>query len=230
MANGGSRRPRKGSKSGRKNAGTQTSTNGVQTKLVPWDPQLNMTDNLRINPVSERTFSFIQTGLSRGWLTSSSVSDASNTLTVTLGNLAITNFSAIGGLFDQYRIDCVEAWLTPTVTAGIGQFTTSPDLYTVLDYDDATSLTSVQVALGYANLIRSTPFEKQRRCFKPRVAYAVYSGAFTSFANQQAGWIDVASSDVAHYGMKAICEADGGDVHQVWDLTYRAHLSLRAVR
>jgi len=41
-----------------------------------------------------------------------------------------------------------------------------------------------------------------QRTLQPRVANALYSGAFTSFGQVKNQWVDMASQTVQHYGLK----------------------------
>jgi hypothetical protein len=231
MAKRGSRRAPKGSKTGRQAGGAQAANT-----LVPFNVLTNLTDGMKFPVLNERVFTCVQSNEVDAWLVSQAVGDTANVLTVTLTQLmgGSGNLSAFQGIFDQYRIEVVEAWLVPNqnAIASATTYASSPNLGTVIDYDDPAPVSTFLGLTGYANFIRTEPYEKQRRCFKPRIAYAAYSGAFTSYANQAAGWIDMASPTVQHYGVKVACTPDGNTSgpHAAWDLYYKAHVSFRAVR
>lgn len=57
------------------------------------------------------------------------------------------------------------------------------------------------------------------------MAVAVYSGAFTSFANAPSSWIDSGSPNVQHYGLKAAVTATAAV--QTYNLQVRARVSFR---
>jgi hypothetical protein len=142
-----------------------------------------------------------------------------------------TDFSSLAAVFDQYRINMIEIRLTPhapnafiTSTQPVGQ------LYTVLDYDDATALASGAAAVAYSDCIVSPPYANQRRCFRPRVALAAYSGAFTSYANVASPWIDASSSTVNHYGVKTWIDPGAAGALAVYDLVVRTHFEFRSTR
>jgi len=107
----------------------------------------------------------------------------------------LTNFT---NLFDQYRFNWIEVWTEPIAQVG----NTGTSYTTVIDYDDATNLTQYAQALDYTNAVTTTLGSGHHRTFVPHIAVAAYSGAFTSFANEVAPWIDCSSSAVAHYGIK----------------------------
>ncbi len=110
-------------------------------------------------------------------------------------------------IFDQYCIPVVVAQIRASENvATIAQGGPMPRIYTVLDHDDANTITVAQ-AKDYSSCKEQRLIDSVTRVIYPRVAIAAYSGAFTSFANQRS-WIDVASSTVQHYGMKTSIEAD----------------------
>jgi hypothetical protein len=80
--------------------------------------------------------------------------------------------------------------------------TTCVTPYVVVDYDDASALTSAAQARSFESCIIVPPGKECTRQFKPRIAMAAYSGTFTSFANVADQWIDSNSNSVAHYGVK----------------------------
>jgi len=128
-------------------------------------------------------------------------------------------------IFDQYIIDELEYWIEPLpgANAGAGGF-----LYSVIDYDDANNLTSVQQAADYTNCMMSAATEGHYRRFKPHIAVASYSGTFTSFTNEEAQWIDAASTNVQHYGIKTACTTTTASI--LYTVRVRIHFRMRNVR
>jgi hypothetical protein len=101
-------------------------------------------------------------------------------------------------LFDQYRILEVKVEFVPTSTAEA-----VPPLTTVIDLDDYTAPTSGAQVMQYQTRQTAMPGGIHMRRFRPRVANAAYSGAFTSFASgPSTTWIDAASPSVQYYGLK----------------------------
>ena len=124
-------------------------------------------------------------------------------------------------LFDQYRIEEVEVWLEPDDPRDTGS---SSPLATGVDIDDANVPTTFdQVADKQGSLVSSGLAARYHR-WVPHVAVAVYSGAFTSFANSPPMWIDVGSPNVQHYGLKAASTALRA---QSMNLSVRAKVSFR---
>jgi len=137
---------------------------------------------------------------------------------------ALPQLSTLAALFDQYRIARVEFWLIPNGTAS-----SVTGLYsTAIDYDDSTSLTTYNQILSYQNVVTTQPDTGQYRSFVPHVAVASYSGAFTSFANETAPWIDAASPSVQHYGVKF--GSTPTSVVASYSTIYRLHVEWKNVR
>jgi len=139
----------------------------------------------------------------------------------------IHNAGDLAAVFDQYRIDLVEFWLIPrfalnTSTNTLGLMTS------VLDFDDASSLSTVATALDYDTSMTASGMTSHYRVFKPRVAVAAYGGAFTSYKNEAADWCDTASLGIQHYGVKIASTVT--NAIYTWDAIVRLHATLRAVR
>lgn len=138
----------------------------------------------------------------------------------------VNQWSSFNTIFDQYRIVEIEAWIIPGMTGTTTTNNQTQSLYSVTDYDDAATPSSTDNLLQYTNVVVSPSTNGHYRRWRPHVAVATYSGAFTSFANEVSPWIDVASGSVAHYGLKL--GLDAGAVISV-QLYVRMHLQFRNV-
>jgi hypothetical protein len=150
-----------------------------------------------------------------------------------LNSIAGTQLAALQGVFDQYKIEEIEVWCEAQNQGGSG--TTPIDqiggkLYSVIDYDDAANLATVAAALNYSNCIVSSFNQGHYRKWKPHIAMAAYSGAFTSYANMKAQWLDIASAAVQHYGCKFITDLSTSTSNVSWDLRVRIRVSCRNIR
>jgi len=165
-------------------------------------------------------------------ITATPTSGVNNTTYFQLSNL--DNSSSFENVWDQYRIDAIRMTVKPQNNA-IGLVTNSTTslvpLYCVIDYDNTSNLSSAAAAREYANCIVLEPGESFTRVFQPRVAAAVYSGAFTSFANMEPPWIDCASPNVQHYGVKIFVPGATAaqTLLQSWDVTYEYYISFKSV-
>jgi hypothetical protein len=129
------------------------------------------------------------------------------------------------GLFDQYKFLDVEAWVEPTIL-GSSTLADAP-YYTAVDLDDATAPSATQsVSTKGGAIVTGTMCGHYHR-WQPHMATAVYSGAFTSFANQPADWIDSASPAVQHYGLKFASGLPDA-LARPFLLTLRARVAFRA--
>jgi len=136
----------------------------------------------------------------------------------------LDNIASFQNLFDQYRISEIEVWLEPN-----GEFVNSGGfLYTLVDYDDSTVLTSLTSTADFPNVLVSNSTDGHYHRFTPHVAVAAYSGTFTSFTNVAAPWIDTSSPSVQHYGIKAACSVTASSIGIV--IRSRYHIEFRNVR
>jgi hypothetical protein len=221
----------KGKRAGKRSTRNESENDAQGGKLVPFRME-PLTDAFRLPSKVGVIYSTLKSSNIEGWLTQSSTLFQSVAPTFTVANQC-TDFTALSGVFDQYRIVAIECTAIPRINSATGGSTTamSGQLYTVLDFDDNSILGSVAAALAYENCIASPAYQVQRRCFKPRVALAAYGGvSFSAYANAAAQWIDCSSSTVVHYGLKACCDAGTTGALQIWDLQIRSHVEFRATR
>ncbi len=138
---------------------------------------------------------------------------------------AFSNYTEYTSLFDQYKILELEHWIEPfetqsSVQALSGTFTSA------IDVDDANTPTSIaQVQDHQGSLITNGTVGHYHR-WKPHMAVAVYSGAFTSFSNAPANWIDSASPAVQHYAIKCAITATTNAIP--YSLQIKALVSFRS--
>jgi hypothetical protein len=161
--------------------------------------------------------------------TSTALYSTSTITTVVAGTaFVLTNFAEYANyiaLFDQYRFDELEIWLEPqssqsTVFSNMGQMATTIDL------DDANTPSSYNSVVGRQQVVITDGGVGHYHRWKPHMAVAVYSGAFTSFQNAPADWIDCASSSVQHYGLKFSSLPTSAVIN--YNLTVRGKLSFRS--
>lgn len=152
--------------------------------------------------ISNSVFNVTQSVLTTSSFTTSTSVSTFPSYNFTLGQ--INQATDLANIFDQYRLLKVSVEFTPRSTSGSAASWpfTSGNMFAVIDYDDSSALSAVAQAADYQNALCvpvGTPFV---RTFTPHVAIAAYSGAFTSFGNRSNMWIDAASPNVQHYGLK----------------------------
>jgi len=147
---------------------------------------------------------------------------------INFGFIQLNQQAALTAIFDQYRLAMVEVTFQPelTIAAPTQQV---PLFYTVVDLDDSTA-TTIASLMEYPGLQESIALKVHRHTFVPHVAVAAYSGAFTSFANEAAPWIDVASPSVQHYGVKYGFAAEPSASTFGYYIKVRYHFQFRNVR
>lgn len=141
---------------------------------------------------------------------------------ISLSGLA--NQSKYVALFDEYRIEQAEIWLEPSIvmspSVGSAQFGS------VIDLDDANTPSQFGDVTGKQGAIVSETGTGHYHKWRPFVANALYSGAFTSFGSEPAPWIDCASPSVQHFGVKAMVPAADG-IARLYYYTIRVVVSFR---
>jgi hypothetical protein len=146
----------------------------------------------------------------------------------------LDQYNSFTNVFDQYRFDEVEVTFRPMFTANpLGALSSViiPQLYTAIDYDDATNPgTSLSYLRQYNNCVVSM-YETVVRRFRPHFALGAYTGSFNGYENEQHKWIDSSSSNVQHYGIKLQIEAGatGQTALQSWLVNFRYKISFRNV-
>jgi hypothetical protein len=138
------------------------------------------------------------------------------------------DYASLTAVFDQYRIMAAEVTLMPSATNQANNGTAG-HVWTVLDYDDSTALSSIDAALDYPNVVVMNGLDSQVRSFVPHVAVGVYGGStFTSYGNRAQQWLDAASPGVPHFGYKIVTAATS--VAQVYDASVKLHIQFRNPR
>jgi len=158
---------------------------------------------------------------------------ASDTVVETKGaiNFALAqlnDFSSYQAIFDLYRIAMVEVTFRARAnvnSSGTGNY--PGILYTVVDLTDSTSLASTALN-EYPGVVKTEAIKDHKHTFIPSIAVAAYSGAFTSYMNEVAPWIETTSSSVQHYGVKYALTISPATF--AYDVTARVHLQFKTVK
>lgn len=179
---------------------------------------MQVMDTVKMPILRERTYSVIMS--SSTIFTNSTSVPVFPVLSFTGG--AFNDFSVYANVFDKYRILEVEVdfiCVNPHLD-GNGLF------LTVIDYDDDTLLTSNNQAFDYKSCLSMGTSATFKRTLIPRMSFAAYSGAFTSYAEGKSGqWIDCASPSVIHYGIKTVL---GASIPQTqYQVVIRAHIQFK---
>lgn len=200
--------------------------------IVPWrDALVPQTDAMQLPKMVDQNYYNVQSYSADNFISQLSTGLVGAGVVFTVNGLPQT--SALTSVFDQYRILGVEVFLNPHTTIGESFATTGPPsglAYSVIDYDNSSTPSTVAQMLSYATCITSPITSRIRRCLRPRMALAAYSGAFTSYANMQGEWIDAVSPSVQHYGLKVLLDIGTAGNLQSYDLVYRVYTEWRATQ
>jgi len=150
----------------------------------------------------------------------------------------LDQIGSFAALYDSYRIIKVEVTFMPMYTCtslanGIGTTLLIPLIYTVIDYDDATNLSSIAAAREYDTVQIHDDKKLFTRTFQPKVAKAVYTGSFTGFSQGKlTDWMDMASTNIQYYGLKYAVSAQstGSTNLQQWNLSTRMTVQFTSLR
>jgi hypothetical protein len=118
--------------------------------------------------------------------------------------------STWASLFDQYSIPQVSIEfdsLTPP-----GQTTSSPVLYTALDFDNSSAISTVAAIEEYdsCEVIVMAPEKRHLRSVRPSVKTGVLaSGSLSAASTSGPVWVDCGNTSVAFFGIRSIVSSFG---------------------
>jgi hypothetical protein len=146
----------------------------------------------------------------------------------------LPEYASMTTLFDQYRITKIELYFEPLcnrVYANGAANQVSGLLATSIDYDDNGTPGSLAVVLNYENVCLTPAGEKHLVAFRPHAAISAYGGGvFGNYANVASPWIDAASPNVVHYGVKYALDIGNAGELMAWDLVVSTVFQFRASR
>jgi hypothetical protein len=109
----------------------------------------------------------------------------------------LPSYTELTNTYDDYRIIQVELSFVPTSDNNY-----AAPLITAIDYDTSSAPVSVNDLLQYRTAMKTEVGTACVRQFIPKVADALYSGAFTSYGLIPMKWISCDSPGVFHYGLR----------------------------
>jgi hypothetical protein len=124
--------------------------------------------------------------------------------------------AAFTGVFDQYRIlnatmEYIPLCVTSFIAAGTVATVVPTNVYnhnvlsTCIDTDDANVPANEGIVLSHESAILHGPLVKTyKRSWVPAIAMSTYqTGGFGGYASRTNQWVDAASPNTQHYGIKA---------------------------
>lgn len=164
------------------------------------------------------------------YITSAAGSDVLGAYSFTLSQLP--NYTEFTNLYDQYRINKILIKFVPNVnSADVAAAATIAQFNTVLDFNDATPLGSLNACFEYGNWRMSRGTQIHTRIFRPSTLDATStSGAITATNPTWRQWISTANSDVPHFGLKYCAEPTAGNSDIDWRPYVTMYLSCKSVK
>ena len=90
----------------------------------------------------------------------------------------------------------------PMITAAYSTTGIPGQIATVIDYDDANAPASFDELRQYTNYKTVSLLKRHSRILVPAMALAAYNGTFSGYASKKYQWLDSASPNIQHYGLK----------------------------
>jgi len=117
------------------------------------------------------------------------------------------NATAVASLYDQYCIYSVHTKIMMTGNAIITAAVSYGQLYTALDYDNASNITTVSAIQQYSSVESSEiyPGKSYERYLKPCVGNIIGSSNGSAVTTNPARlWVNSSSTSQPHYGLRTI--------------------------
>lgn len=140
----------------------------------------------------------------------------------------VPNASEFSNLYDQYKIRGIK-WKLMVRSSDFASGITAPKVFTVVDYDDATAPTNLNEILQYQNVKVSQFGNTHARYLKPKITPQL--GDLSTLINMRSvgtGWVDMANTNVPHYGIKGIITPSSSAL--AFDLHITYYLAFKSVR
>lgn len=192
----------------RRRTGRSTKAPRVKGRALSYDNSLSISNKARQWSYSTgNIFRTVQT-VDQGTISQAALVVAGFAWSFKFGDL--DQASSFGVIFDQYRITKVECKFMPLQNAlGASAISSySPGtILTVIDFDDANTPTAAAQLRQYQSCKEDPSYKVVTRYVnRPHIATSAYAGAFGAYANQVGTWIDSTSTNVQHYGVKALIQ------------------------
>lgn len=182
--------------------------------------------------------------IKRKWVTEQSVNfdgtpaDLTPVFTFALSDLP--NYTEFTNLWDQYMLAAVKLAIVPRYNVvtqeSAGDAATKVGdimIYSVIDYNDSSVLTSRNDALQYQSC-KATPGRKvHKRYLKPKYLSQIYESAVTTGYSSKRGFLATTDPSVPHYAVKTYWHAsdDTGVIGNVkFDVVMTYYLMLKTVK
>lgn len=154
--------------------------------------------------------------------------------TLSFGLSDLPNYTEFTNLFDQYKINAIKLTFIPRFTGAdinpLGTALAVPRIWSVIDYDDASTLTDQNDAYQYQNCKTHMMHKPFSIYLKPKVAAEVYQSTIATGYGAKRMYIDCSVPSVPHYGVKLYVEPTPYDGQFTVSVIAKFYLSMKQVR
>lgn len=172
----------------------------------------------------------------------STAGDAFFAMQFTIGDLP--QVSSFAALFDAYKINKIVVKFTPMITGlttgtgGVSAASTGlfdQPLSTAIDYDDSAVPATLSAVEEYQTYKMTMGYQPHTRIITPAIAMSAYktSGTTIAYAQKKNVWLDMAYTDVEHYGLKGCIQGTSTAANtrrQAWSLRVVYYFQCKEVR
>lgn len=140
----------------------------------------------------------------------------------------LPNYTEFTTLFDQYRINKVVVKFVPSFTQDtIGSTEITPNLQSVIDYNDVTTPTATSELLQYQSYRRTRGNQTHTRVFTPSTLVDISDTASSPKWKQ---WLSTANATLPHFGLKVALDATVVAGSAYYLPYFTVYLSCRSVK
>lgn len=144
----------------------------------------------------------------------------------------LPDFTSYSAIWDEYRMDKITMIISPVTQAS--NPASAPGfapLVVALDFDDAITPTSFSQVLQYGTAVLYGQLTQPvSRSFKPKYRGLAYNGTTGVNASNLGGFLDLASGDVEHYGVKAAIRQSTSTNVQNYYIVFKYTVTFRRTR
>lgn len=145
---------------------------------------------------------------------------------------SIPNSTDFTNLYDAYQIKACKMSIIPrTNVAEFGGNSTTYQIHSVLDYDNATPLTTLNDYVQFESYKTSNPFRQHNRYLVPAMEQGVVNatGVVVPAVQKKRQWLDCQFPTIPHNSVKILIDnSSPADVHFDMKITY--YLAMKQVK
>jgi hypothetical protein len=184
-----------------------------------------------LRQVDTRVIQFNQ-WFEKGLVTSTSAAAGLYAFSVQFNELP--DYANYATVYDVYKLESLEFHFIPVTQPSLPATSIGYSFCLIAnDYDDATSPSGTSQLYQVPSLTVLGPGEKHTRKIRPHTAVAATSSsaaAITGAGNAVAGWFDITSSNIPHYGVKVVVSQSTSTNANAWFVFVNAVVSLKSQR